>query len=79
METKNFNVKEPIHVTAEKMNEIAKPKKEQKVSVSYTLKAMKNNIDKLIENKIITAEDGKTMTAIHKKAVQHWIGLEMGI
>lgn len=88
METKNkqitnFNVTEPIHVNKETMNTITATeevkKKKQKVSISYTLKATRANIQKLIDEKIITKEDGETMKTIHKKAFEHWIGLEFNM
>ncbi len=51
----------------------------QKVSISYTLKALARNIEKLVENKIITEEDGIVMNDIKDKAVKHWIGLEFNM
>lgn len=54
-------------------------KKKQKVSISYTLKSFKENIRKLVTEKIITVEDGEALKQIHRKAVEHWIGLEMDI
>ncbi len=51
-------------------------KKKQKVSVSYTLKALAKHIKTLENEKIVTKEDAKIMQEIHKKAVKHWIGGE---
>lgn len=65
----------------EPQNENPRPeaKKQQKVSISYTLKAMANNTNKLEENKIIKKEEADELRKIHKIAVERWIGLEMGI
>jgi len=57
----------------------AKAPKTQKVSISYTLKSFSNNITKLTENKIITKEEGETLTKIKDKAVKTWIGLEFNM
>lgn len=58
------------------MENKANEKKKQKVSVSYTLKAFGNNINKLIDEKIVTKEDGQKLKEVHEKAVKYWIGLQ---
>lgn len=53
--------------------------KKQKVSISYTLKALTNNIQKLEQEKIITKEDAETIKKIHEKAIKYWIGIEFNM
>lgn len=48
-------------------------KKKQKVSVSYTLKSLGNNITKLLNAKMISKEEAKIMNEIKKKAVTKYI------
>lgn len=63
------------------IEDVTKPKekKEQKVSISYTLKSFSENIRKLRDNKIVTKEEADKLEEIQKKAVQTWIGLEFGL
>lgn len=72
----NHKAEETAQVTEEKAK---KENKERKTSVSYTLKAMANNTIKLEKAKILTEEEVTKLKEIHKKAVERWIGLEMGI
>lgn len=72
----NNKTEETAQVTEKKAE---KENKQRKVSVSYTLKAMANNTIKLEEAKILTEEEVNKLKEIHKKAVERWIGLEMGI
>lgn len=67
METtkKQENVK-----TTEKMETV----KKQKVSISYLLRATKENIEKLKDQELITEEEYKTMIAIRVKAMHKWMG-----
>ena len=51
-------------------------KKQQKVSISYTLKSFKENIKKLSEAKIVDEKDSETLKSIYIKAKEHWIGQE---
>lgn len=48
-------------------------KKKQTISVSYTLKAINHNIEKLNETKVINRDEYEIMKKIHKKAVQKYI------
>lgn len=54
-------------------------KKEQKISVSYTLKAFSNNIKKMHEAKLLTKEEEQELLKIHTTAVHRWIGLEFEV
>lgn len=54
-------------------------KKKQKISVSYTVKAVGQHIKKLHEAKMTTEEENKTLLEIHKKLIERWISMEMGI
>lgn len=72
--TPNITKLEEIEVKEEIMG-----KKEKKVSITYTLRAFKNNADKLRLAKMITEEEEKTLKDIHAKMLNRWIGIEMGI
>lgn len=63
MSTQNFNVKEPIHVTAEKMNKIKT--KERKISVTYTLKRFRETLKTLAKAEMLTTEEGKQLAEIY--------------
>lgn len=54
-------------------------KKKQKISVSYTLKAFANNIKKMHEAKLLTKEEEKNLSELHKIVVHRWIGLEFDV
>ncbi len=56
-----------------------KKKKEQKVSVSYTLKSFKNNNRKLAECETITPEQYATLEEIRTEATQKYINSEYGL
>lgn len=56
-----------------------KEKKVQAVSISYTLKSQGENIKKLQENGIITAEEQKKWMELHKKAVEAYTRKEFGL
>lgn len=49
-------------------NEVTKPKK-QATSITYTLTALRGNIDKLWELKLIEKEDYEKLIEIRKKAI----------
>lgn len=51
-------------------------KKEQKISISYTLKSLGANIDKIDEAKILKNEEIRILRELHERAVKYWIGLE---
>lgn len=68
-----------ITVNNEETMETPKEKKQQKISISYTLKAMANNTKKLEEALILTKEEAEVLKEIHKNAVNRWIGIEMGL
>lgn len=48
--------------------------KKQKASASYTLRAFAENIRKLKELDLIEDADVKSLKALHKKAVEKWVG-----
>ncbi len=62
-----------------KDEEVVKTKKEQKVSISYTLKSLKGNIEKLRDNKIITKEETEVITKVYITAIQRWIGTQFNL
>lgn len=49
----------------------------RKVSVSYTIKQMKQMTEKLKESKMITEEEYNELCAMHRKIVERWIGYEL--
>ncbi len=59
-----------------KDEEEVKPKKKQKISVSYTLKSFGNNVKKLKEAKLITEIEEVMLKEMHVKLVKTWVGLE---
>ena len=76
METKKI---ETVDATNNIMHPTEKKgKKEQKVSISYTLKAISEHIKKLHENGFITDEEAATMKTVHKSAVQKYMQKELG-
>lgn len=62
-----------------KNEEIVKSKKEQKVSISYTLKSFGENIKKFEEAKLATKEEVEEVKKLHKTLVERWIGLEFNL
>ncbi len=60
-------------IEVEKVKGMEMVVKKQKVSKSYTLKAVKGNIDKIKEMKLITEEERKIMDEIRKKAIERWM------
>lgn len=62
------------------MSEKAKPtERKQKISVSYTVKAFAQNIERLNEAKMITPEEMEILTNVKKEIIHRWISLEMRI
>lgn len=55
--------------TSNKVAEGAETKKTQKVSVSYTLKSFKENINKLEILEMVTPKEAEKLREIHKLAV----------
>lgn len=55
--------------TSNKVAEGAEAKKTQKVSVSYTLKSFKENINKLEILEMVTPKEAEKLREIHKLAV----------
>lgn len=56
-----------------------KAKRKQGISKSYTLKAIKGNIEKLRETELISKEEETIMRKIAKKATEKYIKQEYGI
>lgn len=54
-------------------------KKEPKISVSYTLKACKNNNAKLLKGKVITEEQFNTLEEIRVEATKKFIAQQYGL
>ena len=50
--------------------------KQPKISVSFTLKSLKNNITRLAEAKMLTEEELRKLKEIQQTAVKRWIGHE---
>lgn len=50
------------------------PVKKQKVSISYLLRSVKENIEKLKSESLITEAEYKTLTAIRQGAMRKWMG-----
>ena len=53
-------------------------KKEQKISVSYTVKSFANNINKMVEAKMVTEEEQKQLKELHKSITQRWLNQGFG-
>lgn len=49
------------------------PKKKQSQSASYTLKAFKGNVDRLIELNLLNEKDKEEIKAIQTRAFERWI------
>lgn len=54
-------------------------KKKQKISISYTIKALGGNIKKLEETKMTTKEENEQLRTLYKNIVERWIGKSMEI
>lgn len=55
------------------MEKQAKEVKKQAVSKSYTLKALKKNVEKLVECGLLEKEDGIKMLEYREKALKKWM------
>ena len=55
--------------------ESTKKGRKQSVSISYTMRAMGENVKKLEELKLITEEEAETVRGVMRKAVDKWIML----
>lgn len=54
-----------------------KTKKERTPNTLYTLKQMKNMMNKIAEQKMATVEELTQLRNIHKAMTERWIGLEL--
>lgn len=62
-----------------KMAENDKKAEERNPSSSYTIKSLGGNIKKLEKLKMCTPEELKLIKDIHKRILERWIGIEMGM
>lgn len=50
-----------------------KPKKKQAVSISYTLKSFKENINKFRDAELVTKEQADALDELHKEIAVAWV------
>ena len=67
MKVNEIEVKEPVTI------------RKQKISVSYTLKAFGQNVNRLSQAKMLTTEEQEELNNLKKRLIERWIGQEMNL
>lgn len=73
-ETLSNTTEKPVQMSEKDVKGTGKdePKKEQKISVTYTLKSFGENIKKLRKEELISEEDTKTLETIKMRIITAW-------